>query len=74
MSPSGRKVPCPSCGDEMPEERLTIEIAHGVCAPCNTANLGSDYAQPCYGFKNNGATLVKTEVLAEHAENVKVVG
>lgn len=74
MSPSGVKVPCPSCGDEMPEERLHIEIAHGVCAPCNAMNLGSEYAQPCYGFKNNGATLVKTETLAAHAENVKVVG
>lgn len=67
-------VPCPSCGEPMPEARLTISIANGVCGPCNALRPRQEYAQACYGFKNNGATLVKAEVLADHAENVKVVG
>lgn len=58
----------------MPIERLTITIANGVCSRCNERNIGSEYAQPVYGFKNNGANLVKSDKMAEHAENVKVVG
>lgn len=65
---------CPSCGKHMPQARLTIPVANGVCADCNTLRPRAEYAQACYGFKNNGANLVKTEVLASHAENVKVVG
>ena len=58
----------------MPEARLEIEVASGVCAKCNSLRPRGEYAQACYGFKNNGATLVKAEKLSEHAENVKVVG
>lgn len=58
----------------MPKARLEIEVARGVCAKCNAARPPAEYAQACYGFKNNGATLVKSDALSEHAENVKVVG
>lgn len=67
-------VSCPSCHEDMPAARLTIAVANGVCASCNALRPRTEYAQACYGFKNNGATLVKTEALASHAENVKVVG
>ena len=65
---------CPKCGDDMPAARLTIEVANGVCEKCNNARPRAEYAQACYGFKNNGANLVKTDDLADHAVNVKVVG
>lgn len=58
----------------MPEARLSIPVARGVCKRCNYNNPKTEYAQACYGFKNNGANLVKTDQLADHAENVKVVG
>lgn len=67
-------VNCPSCNAMMPAARLEIPVARGVCASCNSDRPMPTYAQPCYGFKNNGATLVRTDQLAAHAENVKVVG
>lgn len=67
-------VPCPSCCEPMPEGRLSISVTNGVCASCNALRPRTEYAQACYGFKNNGATLVRTDALASHAENVKVVG
>jgi hypothetical protein len=67
-------VPCPSCERLMPEARLTIEIAHGVCVDCNSDRPRPVYAQPCYGFKNNGASVVPADQIRAHAEGVKVVG
>lgn len=67
-------TPCPKCGDLMPKARLEIPVTGGICAQCNSVRPRAEYAQACYGFKNNGANLVKSEVLSEHAENVKVVG
>lgn len=58
----------------MPEGRLEIPVTGGICAKCNSHRPRGEYAQACYGFKNNGATLVKSDALSEHAENVKVVG
>lgn len=58
----------------MPAARLEIPVTGGVCAQCNSVRPRAEYAQACYGFKNNGATLVKSDKLSEHAENVKVVG
>lgn len=58
----------------MPRARLEIPIAGGMCAKCNSHRPRGEYAQACYGFKNNGANLVKSDALSEHAENVKVVG
>jgi len=76
MAYTGPLAPCPSCGTDMPEPRLRlVDVTRGVCAACNAQRADADpYVQVCYGFKNNGANLVRQSQLRAHMEGVKVRG
>lgn len=60
---------CVLCETEMPVQR-----PYDKCKKCNRAYVGTKRVQAAYGFKANGANLVKKEKLREHMENQQIRG